>query len=417
MGKLGFPCALAAAQVHDVVGFDLSPHFTEILASRVYPHQEAGVDALLKRTRLRSTDSIAGVVEHADIVFVAIQTPHEPQYDGTTRLPPTRADFDYTALKAGVGAIAAEALRQEKSITLAVISTVLPGTCRRELLPLLNPFVAFVYNPFFIAMGTTIHDYLHPEFVLLGGDSRQMNALIRFYEPLLLPDTNFRPMQIESAELTKMLYNTFIGMKIVLANTAMELAHELGGDCDEVMEALMLAKDRLVSTKYMRAGMGDGGNCHPRDQIALSWLYRNTLALQWADGDFFGSLMLKREQQSAWLAHLTLARAASAGMGIVVLGRAYKANLNLDGGSAATLLYNILSEICPLDLPVLQYDPHIPGFDDVRMLEDANVFVLATPHGDFVEMQLPKGSVVIDPWGVRQNQPGVTVVRPGRMRT
>ena len=80
-------------------------------------------------------------------------------------------------------------------------------------------------------------------------------------------------MQIESAELTNVAYNTFIGFKIVFANALGEICETLGlGNVDEVTEALALATDRLISGKYLKAGMGDGGGCHPRDQIAMSYL-------------------------------------------------------------------------------------------------------------------------------------------------
>ena len=93
-------------------------------------------------------------------------------------------------------------------------------------------------------------------------------------------------------------------MKIVYANVMMEICHKLAGtmNVDAVTDAMKLATNRLVSPKYLSAGMGDGGGCHPRDNIAMSWLARK-LDLSY---DFFDSLMSAREKQTEWLGELML---------------------------------------------------------------------------------------------------------------
>lgn len=451
MGKLGFPCALAAAdRGNDVVGYDVSPQAREILESRKYPHREEGAQALLEETSLRIVDRVDDAVEHADIVFVAVQTPHRPEFEGLTCMPEERADFDYAALRQAVSAVAEAAERQRKHVTVVVISTALPGTCRREVYPLLNDYTGFVYNPFFIAMGTTIADYLNPEFVLLGWDrelpaNQRFNSLERvreFYRelhgrssisleeairraaesakqdvPLVsvhlrLGGTPHAVMSVPSAELTKVAYNVFLGVKIVSANSVMEIAHKVGADVDDVTRALSLAVDRVASAKYMRGGMGDGGGCHPRDQIALSWLAReHDLSY-----DLFGSMILAREAQTEWLAELCVDAAVARGredrpLPVVVLGRAYKRGTNLTLGSPAILLKNILDEYAPSGLRVDQWDPHV---DAPREFDERAVFVVGTDHDEFFRMLFPAGSVVIDPWGKMPDISGVEVVRVGR---
>ena len=89
-------------------------------------------------------------------------------------------------------------------------------------------------------------------------------------------------------------------MKIVFANVLMEICHKTGANVDEVTDALKLANDRLISGKYFTGGMGDGGACHPRDNIALSWLSRKlNLSFDW-----FENIMLARQKQTEWLANL-----------------------------------------------------------------------------------------------------------------
>lgn len=442
MGKLGFPCALAAAsRGHDVVGFDADLKPYDIIASKKYPHREVHAQEMLKTTTLRMVVTMKAVVEHADIVFIAVQTPHRPEFEGLNRMPDERADFDYEALKAAVADVADEAKHRQKEITIVVISTCLPGTYQREIYPLLkdNDFVGFVYNPFFIAMGTTIDDYLKPEFVLLGHDPAmaKFNALERvqkFYCDVHnwnaggnLPLPPHAVMSVPSAEATKIAYNTFLGQKIINANGWMEICHKTGANIDEVTNALGLATDRVVSAKYMRGGMGDGGGCHPRDAIALSWLAQE-LGLSY---DIGGEQIIAREKQTEWLADLALEHSDDGKLPIVILGKAYKKGTNLTLGSPAILLKNILDEYSHLQL--YQWDPHVDGYPvgaytnrfvvcglpevvdgDAVFTPKAAVYVVATDHDEFFKMTFPEGSVVIDPWGRMPAQVGATVVRVGR---
>lgn len=442
MGKLGFPCALAAALRHDVVGYDIVPGAKKILDSGKYPHREVGADKLLYQVgaRLHIVDTVDEAVEYAEIVFVAVQTPHGAEYEGITRMPETRADFSYEALKTSVASIAEAAARQKKRIIVVVISTVLPGTSEREIYPLLNEYVDYVYNPFFIAMGTTIVDYLKPEFVLLGCDSERRDALAKveaFYNELhehharlsiaysgaevcrVVPTdgvvVKHVVMSVASAELTKVSYNVFLGLKISAANAVMEIAHKTGANCDDVTRALALATDRVVSSKYMKGGGGDSGPCHARDQIALSWLAQK-LDLSY---DLFGSMVRSREAQTEWLAKLCIDEARKHGLQrIIVLGKAYKAGTNLTIGSYATLLVNILGEqawVRDAGHVVEHWDPHT---DESRTFSEQALFLVATNHEDFYTQafaaSLPNGSEVIDPWGRFADTEGLRVVRVGR---
>lgn len=419
-GKLGAPVGLAWATVHDMVGYDISPTAKEIFASRKYPHREAGAQALLETTKMRIVDTVGEAVEHADIAFIAVETPHGPQYEGITRMPETRADFDYTALRSAVASVAHAALVQQKAITIVVISTALPGTCKREIYPLLNEYTGFVYAPMFIAQSTVVEDTAHPEFVLIGFDHdrdrvaslervqnffREFHARVRL-ESLPRNVAQHAVMSATSAELTKVAYNVFLGLKIVAANSIMEIAHKTGANCDDVTDALALATDRVVSAKYMRGGMGDGGGCHPRDQIALSWLAQE-LELSY---DLFGSMVKAREEQTKWLADIAYLKGLDEELPIVILGKAYKKGTNLTVGSPALLLRRIFGEDFNRDA-LLQWDPHVdaavPDFDP-------SVFIIATDHDEFYSMAFPPGSVVIDPWGKMRDMIGVKVVRVGR---
>lgn len=745
VGKLGLPCALTLADAGHVVSlFDVSPRYLEILAGDVDPPQEAGIGDLIRRvaSEVRGCKSIGHVVERSDVIFVAVQTPHSPEYGGHTEAPSERRDFDYTALTGAVREVCAEALAQEKHVTVVVVSTALPGSFNRHLRPLANRFVTLTYGPAFIAMGTTIADYTNPEFVLLGADDPQDLVPVKnVYRHL--HDRPFAVMSIESAELCKVAYNcysddtevmtsdgwrlfadltgdeqvlslnpdthvaewsdhtpappndtytemihfwsskddilvtpghnmyaaslrrgpgplpcdsdtysykfdlipaeqledrktfsftrtarwlgeyvpevtlvshrfpietyarfmawwlaegcvtqnsaqswsvmvsqsrtanpdkwvecqkvidevctilgvsfyehqngftfyhkhlgmylsnfgnsfskfvpdllkesppdvirvflevymdadgcdgrksgnqiyyatsseqmaddlgemlvkvghmpsyrthhspksgrrnfliyqttsktstrrhvdrvpysgkvycttldknhimltrrngkctwqgnTFISQKIVFGNTLMEICHKTGADCDEVVDGLTLATQRVTSSAYMRGGMGDGGACHPRDLIAMSWLAER-LDLS---TDLMGYLVEAREDQSRWLRDLVWHYSELYGLPTVVLGAAYKPESDLVAGSPALLLAEQLG-----DEPQI-WDPHVAEYAEPPGAVP-HVYVVATRHECWLKTPFPIGSVVLDPFGYIPDQPGVTVVRIGR---
>ena len=405
LGKLGLPVALAIeSQGHEVRGWDASDAAREGVRERRFPRPEEGVEELLASSQLELAP-VEELVEFAEVVFVAVQTPHEPSLEGATRLPDYRRDFDYSFLTEAVDSVAKAAAAQEKPLTLAVISTVLPGTMEREVRPLLPATVKLAYNPFFTAMGSTAGDFLEPEFVLIGtdGPTEQDPILPRLYRTI--HDRPLFETDIKTAELIKVAYNTFIGQKIVFANAMMEICHKVGADVDDLADALGLARDRIISPRYLRGGMGDGGPCHPRDNIALSWLSGEADLSH----DIFGDVMQARENQTQWLADLITERAD--GLPVVVLGKAFKPESDLTDGSPALLLASILEE---RGLEFAHHDHHIDGAGPRIEEQPPSLFFIATRHPEYAEASFPPGSMVLDPWGYIPDQEGVNVVRIGR---
>jgi UDPglucose 6-dehydrogenase len=403
LGKLGLPCAVATAMKgHDVMGYDIAPG---LMNTHPRPYRETGPDAkepfnfYLEKSSIRF-GSLEEVLAHGEIIFVAVQTPHEPRYEGVTRLPGQRIDFDYQYLIDAMEQITSLAKRDT---IVSIISTVLPGTVKRYIRPVLSSKIRLCYNPFFIAMGTTMRDFLNPEFILLGVDDIGAAEKVEAFYATLVTAPVCR-MSIESAELTKVAYNTFIGMKIVFANTIMEISHKTpGANVDEVIGALKKGHRRLISPHYMDGGMGDGGGCHPRDNIAMSWLARE-LPLS---HDIFENLMVARESQTEWLADLM----CSYDLPKSIIGYSFKAETNLTVGSAAILLKAILEE---RGIRPFLYDPHVEGAQrDLARLKP-HVFLIGAKHPEFTTLKFPKGSVVIDPWRYLPAQPeGVTLVPVG----
>ena len=402
LGRLGFPCALAAAMKgHDVMAYDIE---SALMNKNPRPYRETGPDGeepfdpYLARSNLRF-GSLEDVVAHGEVIFIAVQTPHGRRYEGVTRLPSERMDFDYRYLIRAIKDISA-AVKHET--VAAIISTVLPGTVRRHIRPATSPLLRLCYNPLFTAMGTTIRDFLHPEFVLLGVDDPETaTKMVTLYATLT--DAPVCQMSIDSAELTKVAYNTFIGMKIVFANTLMEICHKSpGANVDDVTGALKKARRRLLGPLYLDGGMGDGGGCHPRDNIAMSWLARE-LPLS---HDIFENLMTAREHQTEWLVELMCAYSLPK----AIIGYSFKAGINLTVGSPALLLKAMLEE---RGFRLFLYDPLVEGAERNLSKLAPHVFLIGARHQEFRALTFPKGSVVIDPWRYLAAQNGVTFIPVG----
>jgi UDPglucose 6-dehydrogenase len=359
LGKLGMPCAEAIAKA----GFHVTGHDIDIKTSDFVE---------IKHT-------IKDLVADRDIVFVAVPTPHEDGYDGrepTNHLPVK--DFNYDAVKRVITKCDENMTREQ---TLVLVSTVLPGTIRRELAPLLKN-TGLVYNPYLIAMGTVAADMINPEMIMIGTEwglkgklCRQRSELLEsFYNTVC---DNYPRMEMgtwEEIEAMKIFYNTFISNKIALVNMIQDVSQKLGNmDVDRVTEALSKSTQRIVSSKYMRAGMGDGGACHPRDNIALRWLAKD-LGLGY---DLFESIMTARERQAENMALEILKH----GKNVHFTSDSYKSGTNLVDGS-----YSLL----------VQYYVNKHGGQIVNGFDNPVEVIVRVHETDRVTAD--ENTVIFDPW-------------------
>jgi UDPglucose 6-dehydrogenase len=394
LGKLGLPVALAVeSKGHEVYGYDISQKTIDNIKRKKIDYKEIWVDDHLPNSKLQIVN-IHELVKNCEIIFVPIQTPHDSKYEGITKIPKERADFDYSFLKSGIETLSKEIENQKKNTVVIIISTVLPGTIRKEIKPLLGNHTKLCYNPFFIAMGSTMRDFLNPEFVLFGIDDQYALELgKKFYRTI----TNVKLFDttIENAELIKVAYNTMISTKIAFVNNLMELCHKLPNtNIDDVTNALKLGNRRLISTAYLDGGMGDGGGCHPRDNIAMSYLSTKfNLSHNW-----FENIMLQREKQTEWLAEMIIEESKE--LPINILGKTFKSETNLTLGSPAILLKNILEE---KNINCNQWDPYVDGnfeqySDKYEWNKKPQLFFIATKHDYFIKFPFFKGSTILDPW-------------------
>lgn len=400
VGKLGLPCAEVMAEHYEVEGFDISE---------------------VQSTNFSMVSSLVEVCLNKDIIFIAVPTTHEHLYGGetpSTHLPPK--NFDYSIVKSILSQINAYTTLNQ---LVALISTLLPGTTRRELIPLIKNY-RFAYNPYLIAMGSVKWDMKNPEMIIIGtedgsetGDARR---LIDFYKPLIQNNPRTVVGTWDEAESIKIFYNTLISAKISIVNMIQDVAERVGNiNVDVVTDALRHSAQRIMGPAYMTAGMGDGGPCHPRDNIALRWLVRD-LNLGY---DLFEAIMASRETQAANLACKLVELAKHYDLEeIWIHGKAYKPCVGYTNGSYSLLVAHYVKE---LGRKVRFVDP-LTGD-----LEESVHGVILLAHEDSVTYNkaidvskkqfyctFESGSVILDPWRrISQNDvPGCIVIHYGNTR-
>jgi UDPglucose 6-dehydrogenase len=156
--------------------------------------------------------------------------------------------------------------------TVAIVSTLYPGETDR--LSKKYPHLTLAYNPTFVALGSVKHDFTHPDILLIGcHDYVVIEKLMAIYTPILFGKVTICQMKPLEAEITKLSLNCYITTKITFANQIGNICEKVGADYNKVLYAV--GSDNRVGTKYFKSGLGYGGPCFPRDNIALSKFFED----------------------------------------------------------------------------------------------------------------------------------------------
>jgi UDPglucose 6-dehydrogenase len=193
-------------------------------------------------------------------------------------------------------------------------------------------------------MGTVEQDFYNPEMIMIGTKNGvggncaiKTKMLSDFYKNVCDNNPRIETGTWEEVESMKIFYNTFISNKISLVNMIQDVSIKLGNmNVDTVTSALAKSTLRITGPAYMRAGMGDGGACHPRDNIALRWLAKE-LELGY---DLFESIMTARERQAKNMALEIL----KYGKNISFSSDSYKPGTDLVDGSYSLLVQHYVEK-------------------------------------------------------------------------
>ncbi len=281
-GYVGLTTAVVLSYLnHDVAAVDKDSSKLNQLHDGKSPIHEPGIQTLLDEVHhtIRFTPNVAEVVPDAELIMIAVGTPPKKNGEADTR------HVEQAAREV------AEACMPNKHYTLVVKSTVPIGTNRRVAQVVENVFterkiqgnVSIASNPEFLQEGLALQGAFYPDRIVVGANSDDaIDALRRLYKPILeqtfappsalpRPATYHLPPMMttdpNSAEMIKYAANTFLALKISFINEIAGLCEEVGADVTEVARGIGL--DARIGQRFLRAGLGWGGSCYPKDTAAL----------------------------------------------------------------------------------------------------------------------------------------------------
>lgn len=265
LGYVGCVTAACLAELgHSVIGVDRDGSKVKNITEGHAPFYEPGLEALVesgvRSGNLRATTAAGDPLRDADIVMVCVGTPSE-----------RNGNLGLDQLKRAVEQIAASMAGRSKPLTVAIRSTVFPGTCEEVVIPALakSPQVTVVSNPEFLREGSAVRDFREPSLVVVGGsDPAAVRKVAALYDAL---EAEARLVSLRTAEMIKYACNAFHAVKISFANEVGALSAKLDIDAQEVMTTLCHDTRLNISAAYLKPGFAFGGSCLPKDLRALTY--------------------------------------------------------------------------------------------------------------------------------------------------
>ena len=265
-------CACLAQDGFEVTGVDVSADKVNLINRGQPPIVEADVGDLIARgvtsRRLHATHDVSAAVEASDISLVCVGTPSAA--NGSLSLDAV------VRVSEQIGS----AIRRKNSHHEVVIrSTVLPGTVRDVVIPALESAsgrrvgagLEVCVNPEFLREGSSVRDYYHPPFTLIGAREAGASRVAELYEKV---SAEVVRVSIETAEMVKYVCNSFHALKIAFANEIGTLSRSIGVDSHQVMDIVCRDTKLNISPRYLRPGFAFGGSCLPKDVRALVYRAR-----------------------------------------------------------------------------------------------------------------------------------------------
>ena len=381
-GWVGLTTAACFAELgHDVVVRDVAPERVAALKAGEVPIHEPGLASMLARNRdrIHFTADLRDIVAANEIVFVCVGTPST--YSG---------DADLSA----VWRIVDELADVEEPLLLVMKSTVPVGTgeeVRARFDGLGLAHIGYVANPEFLAEGTALADFNEPDRVVVGAFAHHDgNRIAGLYEPLHAPIVR---TDVASAEMIKLASNAALATRISFINEIANVCELVGADVEQVARGVGL--DHRVGPHFLRAGIGYGGSCFPKDALALKQLAANSgYHFQLLSAVIEVNELQKRRVVQKLQAHLGALR----GRTMAILGLSFKPNTNdMREAPSLVLAPRLLAEGAvvrvwdPVALPAARTLLGRVEFAETLMeaVEDADAALIVTEWPELRELVSP----------------------------
>ena len=389
-GRVGLVTGVSLASLgHDVIGVDANIHAIELLRRGRCSFHEPGLQDLLEAQmaagRIGFTASVGDALADAEAVFICVGRPVG-----------ANGDLSLTAVEAVARDIAAHA---PEGIVVIVKSTVPPGTCERieRVIRLERPGFRFhvVSSPEFLREGFAIEDTLGPDRLVIGAaDPTAFELVRRVYQPMLADGCLLIETDRRTAELAKLASNSFLATKVSFANAIGRLCELTDADVTGVTE--IMGADPRIGPAFLRAGLGFGGYCLPKDVDSLRRLaerhgYRFDLLTEVARvNEAAVTLAAAKVEEALWNLE---------GKRVALFGLAFKAGTDDVRSAPALALARSLIEG---GADVVGYDPMadeaakdaLPAMrtaaDPYEAAEGAHCVVICTEWPEFLSLDLDR---------------------------
>jgi UDPglucose 6-dehydrogenase len=387
-----------SSQGHDVTCVDVDRERVKKINSGVPPIYEKGLEKMLQKVlikgKLSATTDLKGAVEKSEISFICVGTPSG-----------LLGDIDLRYIEE-VGRDIGKLLTDEYHIVV-MKSTVVPGTTEYSLIPLIeeasgkkagSDFGAAM-NPEFLREGNAIDDFLHPDRIVIGGiDERSTEAVSKLYSGFDAPIMKTNP---RTAEMIKYATNSFLATKISFINEIGNICKSLEIDCYEVAEGLGM--DSRVSPSFLRAGIGFGGSCFPKDVKAIVGKAKEV----YYHPQVLNAALELNETQPLRLLKLVEKKVGDLrGKDVVVLGLAFKPDTDDMREAPSIKIINALlkkgANVHATDPKALVATKSILGdrikyYENPRKaLKHGEIVLIVTEWDEYKEDELYKGKTVFD---------------------
>ena len=265
-GYVGLVAGVCFAEKgHNVTCVDVDAQKVKLMESGVAPIYEEGLEELMQKNnaagRLHYTTDYKEAYRDAEAIFIGVGTPEQP--DGS-------ANLSYIAT---VSRQIAESVERD---CLVVVKSTVPVGTNDKVDQFIHDFLArdvkveVASNPEFLAQGSAVHDTLHAARIIIGTESKEAEATLKkVYEPFGLPIVS---VNRRSAEMIKYACNDFLALKISYMNDIANLCELVGADIEAVAQGM--SYDARIGANFLKAGIGYGGSCFPKDTKALKYLAR-----------------------------------------------------------------------------------------------------------------------------------------------
>ena len=263
-GYVGLVTGACLSEIgHNVTCVDIDENKVTMMKEGISPIYEPGLDELLKKNhdegRLNFTTDYKNAYKNAEIVFIGVGTPERE--DGSANL-----DYVFTVCKEIAENIENDCLVVVKSTVPIGTNDRVEAYLRENVINNVNIEVAS--NPEFLSQGTAVVDTLHASRIVIGVESKNAEEKLRcvyeaFKQPIVV--TNRR-----SAEMIKYASNDFLALKISFINEMANVCEIVGANIEDVAKGM--SYDKRIGDKFLKAGLGYGGSCFPKDTKALHWL-------------------------------------------------------------------------------------------------------------------------------------------------